>query len=275
VVLLVAGGWFATVWSRSSWDVQHVAGRPRIAGEAVTSTSRIEKGEWLETDGVSRARVSVGQIGRVDVEPNSRVQLVETGRAEHRLSLERGTIHAQIWAPPKFFFVNTPSAVAVDLGCAYTLQVDERGAGLLRVTHGWVGFERDGRESYVPQGAMCATRPDVGPGTPYYEDAPSGYGAALAILDFAPISDPRRAEAFATVVDTARRRDALTLWHLLTRGTPDERVRVFDRLSVLAPPPEGVTRAQVLAGDRAALERWWNALGVEVSTWWRFLKKKW
>ena len=110
--------------------------------------------------------------------------------------------------------------MAIDLGCEYTLQVDDAGAGLIRVTSGWVEFESDGRESFVPEGAMCATRPGVGPGTPRYEDAPSGYGEALTILDFERPDDPRRAAALDLVLSTARRRDALTLWHLLARGTP-------------------------------------------------------
>jgi hypothetical protein len=171
--------------------------------------------------------------------------------------------------------VNTPSAVAIDLGCEYTLQVDDSGAGLVRVTHGWVGFQSDGRESFVPQGAMCATRPGVGPGTPRYEDAPSGYGEALTILDFEAPDDPRRAAAFDLVLSTARRRDVLTLWHLLARGTAGERARVYDRLAALAPPPSGVTREDVLRGDRRALDRWWDALGLPAGTWWKFLKKKW
>ena len=41
------------------------------------------------------------------------------------MALDQGTIHARIWAPPKFFYVNTQAAVAVDLGCAYTLHVDD------------------------------------------------------------------------------------------------------------------------------------------------------
>jgi hypothetical protein len=106
-------------------------------------------------------------------------------------------------------------------------------------------------------------------------DAPSGYGEALMILDFAEAADPRRAAALDLVLSVARRRDALTLWHLLTRGSLDERGRVFDRLSALAPPPDGVTRDLVLSGDRVALERWWDWLGIEVSSWWRLFKKKW
>jgi hypothetical protein len=218
----------------------------------------------------------VGQIGRVDVMPNTRMQLVEAHKAEHRMALARGTIHARIWAPPYLFFVNTPSAVAIDLGCEYTLQVDDSGAGQIRVTLGWVAFEHDGRRSFIPEGAVGATRPGAGPGSPRYEDAPSGYGEALAVLDFEPVDDPRRAASLDLVVSTARRRDALTLWHLLVRGTPSERARVYDRLAALAPPPSGVTRDAVLRGERPALDQWWDALGIDNRTWWRLWKKnKW
>jgi hypothetical protein len=275
-LILVAGiAAFVLMTTRSSWGVQNIAGAPVVDGRTIQRRGRIDVGGMLVTDATSRARLSVAQIGRVDVDPNTRLQLIAARGREHRLSLERGTIHAQIWAPPKFFFVNTPSATAVDLGCAYTLQVDDTGAGLVRVTHGWVAFETDGRESYIPKGAVCATRPGVGPGTPRYEDAPAGYGAALDILDFAAPDDPRRAEAFALVVSAARPRDALTLWHLLTRGTTAERSRVYDRMAEIAPPPPGVAREAILTGDREALHTWWDSLDVETGTWWTLLKKKW
>jgi hypothetical protein len=95
------------------------------------------------------------------------------------------------------------------------------------------------------------------------------------VLDFAAPEDPRRAAALDLVLSAARRRDALTLWHLLTRGSLEERERVYERLAALAPPPNGVTRELVLAGNRLALDRWWDWLGIDTSTWWRLLKKKW
>jgi hypothetical protein len=274
VVLIVSATWFAAM-RRSGWAVQSVSGAPVIDGAAVTESGRLGIGEWLVTDGASRARIAVGRIGRVDVDPNTRVQLVESRGREHRMSLVRGTIHARIWAPPKFFFVNTPSATAIDLGCAYTLQVDDSGGGQVRVSHGWVEFESDGRQSFVPAGAMCATRQRVGPGTPHYEDAPSGYGEALTTLDFGRPDDPARRLALDLVLSRARPRDALTLWHLLSRGTPDERSQVCDRLTALAPPPAGVTCEAVLRGDRRALDAWWDSLGLGSSSWWWLLKKKW
>jgi hypothetical protein len=274
LAIVVGAGWLAIAWRSSTWSVNSVAGAPAIGDRAVVTQARLKQGEWLVTDNQSKARIAVGAIGNVDVDPNTRVQLIEAGR-EHRMALDRGTIHARIWAPPKLFFVNTRAALAVDLGCAYTLQIDEQGAGLLRVTSGWVGLEREGRDAYVPEGAVCALRNDAGPGTPRYEDAPSGYGEALAVLDFSSLNDPRRAGALDLVLSTARVRDAMTLWHLLIRGTLEERARVYDRLAALAPPPEGVTRELVLAGNRVALNRWWDHLGVDVRTWWRLFKKKW
>jgi hypothetical protein len=271
VLLVAAAGWY--VWTaRSAWSVQTIAGTP-VVGVTPSLPTRTEDvklrvGEWLVTDAVSRARVAVGNIGSVDVDPNTRVQLVEARGREHRMSLERGSIHARIWAPPKLFFVNTPSATAVDLGCEYTLQVDDFGAGLLRVLLGWVAFESGGREAFIPQGAMCATRPGVGPGTPRYEDAPAGYADALNRLDFGRPDDPQRGQALQAIVSSARPRDGLTLWHMLSRGTPAERGQVYDRLAALSPPPPGVTRTAVLAGDRRALERWWNAIGENTGSWW-------
>lgn len=273
-VVLGLGAWFLSGGIRGGWTVQHLAGAPRVDGIALDGDALLRRGGQLVTDDASRARIDIGRIGRVDVDPGSRVSLVTAGTREHRLSLERGTIHARIWAPPRFFFVDTPSAEAIDLGCAFTLQVDDTGGGLLRVTHGWVQFAYGGREAYIPQGAVGETRPGVGPGTPRYEDAPAGYAEALEQLDFGPADDVRRADALQTVLDTARPRDALTLWHLLSRSSSTERVRVYERLAELAPPPARASRAAVLAGDRRALDAWWDSLEIEGTSFWSRLKNR-
>jgi hypothetical protein len=276
-LLVVVGGiaWISLVQPRIGWAVESIAGAPIIDGRLVDGSARLGVGRWLTTDSESRARIAVGQIGHVDVEPNTRVQLVESRGREHRMALMQGTIHARIWAPPKFFYVNTPAAVAVDLGCAYTLQVQPDGSGMVRVTHGWVGFQHGDREAFIPEQAVCATRTGIGPGTPQYEDAPAAYTDALAILDFGGPQHPERAAALDTVLSQARRRDALTLWHLLQRGTHEDRARVYDRMSAIAPPPMGVTREAVLAGERRAIDLWWNSLGLDSTTWWRMWKKNW
>jgi hypothetical protein len=264
-LLVVSGLWLSARRPGASWEVTRLASTP--SGGTVAGVERLRVGEWLETDVSSRARVKVGAIGQVEIEPRTRLRLVDAGAASHRLALDHGVLHARIWAPPGRFFVDTPSAVAVDLGCEYTLAVDETGAGLLRVSSGWVGFEHEGRESFVPRGAACATRPGKGPGTPYYEDASDELKRGLADVDFGPAA--ARAEALRRVLATARREDALSLWHLLARLDGADRAAVYDRMAELVAPPDGVTREGVLAGDRRMLDRWWDALGLGTAGWWR------
>jgi hypothetical protein len=275
LILMAGTAWLTVLQPRIGWAVESLAGEPVVDGQPIDRNSRLAVGGWLETNTGSRARVNAGPIGRIVVEPNTRVQLVEARGREHRMSLAQGTIHARIWAPPKFFYVNTPAAVAIDLGCAYTLHVNADGSGLVRVTHGWVAFQNGERESFIPEQAVCATRPGVGPGTPRYEDAPDVYAAALDLLDFGDPSDPGRAAALDLVLSRARPRDALTLWHLLRRGSPEERTRVFERMTAVSPPPSGITREAILRGDRAAIDAWWNSLGLDSTTWWRMWKKDW
>src|SRR5262249_369032 len=146
-----------------AWSVARLEGVPRVGSRAVGDAGPLGVGQWLETDARARAQIDVAEIGRVHVDPHTRVRLVSARTGAYRMQLAQGTLHALIWAPPGQFFVDTPSSTAVDLGCAYTLQVDDTGAGLVRVESGWVGFEWRGREAFIPAGAVCATRPRVGP----------------------------------------------------------------------------------------------------------------
>lgn len=258
VALLIGGVWFFHARSsvKTSWDVASLDGAPRIESERFGVNGKLGVGEWLETDGASRAQISVGQIGRVEIEPNTRVRLVETEATNHRLSLSRGVMHATIWAPPRLFYVDTPSAEAIDLGCSYTLEVDDAGASFLRVTTGWVELDLHGRKAIVPAGAMCVSRPGTGPGTPYFEDATETFRTELAHFDFDKNDDAAQSRALTVLLAEARPRDALTLWHLLARTKDAERGHVYQRLAELAPPPAGVTREGVLRLEQKMLESW-------------------
>ena len=74
----------------------------------------------------------------------------------------------------------------------------------------------------------------------------------------------------------ARVKDALTLWHLLSRGTPEERGRVYDRMAALVPPPPGATRDAIIRGDAPQQrDEWWGKLGLDSASWWRIWKSPW
>jgi hypothetical protein len=261
-----------------SWDVARLEGSPRVGWHSLGEKSgpgKLGIGQTLVTDSSSRASITLDETGQVEVDSNSRLRLVINGPGHKRLSLERGTIHAFIWAPPGEFVVDTPSAVAVDLGCKYTLHVDDSGAGLLRTTMGWVGFKLNGHESFIPAGAVCKTRPKIGPGTPYMEDASASFQDTLSRFDFESITPAQRTALLGTILVDARKNDALTLWHLLSRVSDADRPGVYDRLAALAPPPSGVTREGILRLDRGMLDAWWSSFGFGEIWLWRTYERDW
>jgi len=256
---------------RPGWDVARLEGAPTINARSIQSQKgKLEVGQVLVTNASSRATITVAEIGEIQVDPGTRIRLVQTMRDRKRISLEEGTIHAAIWAPPGEFVVDTPSAVAVDLGCAYTLHVAPDGSGLLRTTLGWVGFHSNGHDSFIPAGAACPTHRTTGPGTPYFEDATESFRNALAQLDLATLTPESRSAALQTALSQARKDDALSLWHLLSRTQDADREKVFNRFAKLVPPPDGVTREGILRLDQHQLDLWWNALGLGDISIWRF-----
>ena len=257
---LAAAAVLAGVWlvrsQPAAWDLTALAGRPVVNTTPFVASGRLRVGDWLQTDDSSRALIAVGRIGQVEVRPETRVQLVVASADEHRLALARGTIDAKVDAVPRLFFVETPAGTAIDLGCAYTLQTDSLGKGLLHVTGGEVEFQTGQRSARVPLGAFTQIRPTVGPGIPYVEDAPEPLIRALIAFDF--VKGGARATRNALAV--ARPQDALSLWHLLQRVDPALRGLVYDRLAALVPPPPGVRRAAAIALDARALEGYWTKI---------------
>jgi FecR-like protein len=241
---------------RETWTVQRVAGAPRVNDAPLGGSGTMRVGQALVTDDSSRATIAVGGIGRVDVQPGTRVRLVRAEATDHRLALAYGGIHAKVDAPPRLFFVDTPAGTAVDLGCEYVLETDSSGRGRLYVTGGYVEFAWSGARSVVPIDAYAETRGHSPPGIPYVSDAPAALVAALDSFAFASGGTA----AVRAALGAARSEDAISLWHLLSRVDSSERGAVYDRLAILVPPPAGVTRAGALALDQKTLESYWGRI---------------
>jgi hypothetical protein len=267
--VLLAGGLFAVRRSTAApWTVVAARGTPIVrdaSGRAAGST--LARGGVVETDARSSATIAVGRIGRAALGPGSRLRLLGADASEHRLSLERGTMHASVDAPPRYFMVQTASALAVDLGCAYTLTVDERGNGALTVEEGEVELQLGTVRVAVLAGNTASLRDGRGPGLPYPVRASDSLRRAVAAYD----ADPSSTAALQGVIDAADARSTITLWHLLQRAEPAQRERAFARLAAISPPPATVTRERIIRGESGALQRWRTELqtawAVEPPVW--------
>lgn len=230
---------------------------------------RLVTGQRVST-GDARVTLEAEDFGEVNVEPHSELSVLEPRAGRQRMTLDRGRIHALIWAPPRRFVVETPSARAIDLGCEYNLSVDSSGNGLVSVETGWVAFQFHAAESFIPAGAACRTYRTSGPGIPIYEDAPAALAGAVSGFETGAGKD-----ALSMILASARPKDGLTLWHLLRRVRVEDRRRVFERFAQLVRLPAELKPDRVVALDPHSLDLCWNALELEDADWWREWRREW
>ena len=146
------------------------------------------------------------------------------------------------------------SADAIDLGCEYSLTVDDEGTGLLSVSYGSVSLEREKRAStLVVEGTSCKIG-ENGPGTPL------SLSANPALRKAADELDAGDGTAFDRLLAAAGDGDTATLWHVMRRMDPEERGRAWDRLAKIAPPPATAPRDAVVRGERPAIAAYKDAL---------------
>jgi hypothetical protein len=256
---------FLTPSAATAWQVAGVEGTARLGSSGAQVAMAVRSGQVIRTGDRSQVTLEADPVGRVDLGPDSELR----ASTSSNLLLRRGQLHAFIWARPRDFVVDTPSARAVDLGCEYTLNVNDTGDGLLRVSMGWVAFQYGGHEAFIPAGAECVTRRRSGPGIPFYEDASDSFRRGLEIYENGS------AAALPSILAEARPRDGLTLWHLLTRAAASDRGRVFDRFAQLVTLPPEATRDAAVRGDAQAIDLCWNSLNLQNTDWWRGWERNW
>jgi hypothetical protein len=199
-----------------------------------TADASFAVGEWVETKDAER-EILVGDLGRVTLAAQSRLQVKHVSDEETRLYLERGSLEAFVsaGARPRFFQVDTDAVRCVDLGCRYTLEVADDGDAKVRVVTGQVAFEDGKREVFVPAGAVCVAKKGRGSGTPRFEDAPPAVAKAFDAYDAASPDD--RPKLAAAALQTVRDdRDTLPAWHLLQDADAETARAAAARLELVA-----------------------------------------
>jgi ferric-dicitrate binding protein FerR (iron transport regulator) len=191
-------------------------------------------GGTLDT-GAHEAELAIADIGSAQLSPKTRVRLEGTSAERHQLFLERGKMHAFVSAPPRIFAVGTPSGQVTDLGCEYTLEVDDAGAGAIEVKSGMVELEAEGgRVIVVPAGARARLLAGRRASLPLTKSASPALVAAVG--DF----HAGTSAALDRILAAAQPGDAITIANLARIAPDDHKRAVLDRLAQLAPPPQGL-----------------------------------
>jgi hypothetical protein len=149
----------------------------------------------------------------------------------------------------------------------YTLEVAEDGSGLLKVSSGWVALQSGEIESLIPTDGLCKTKKSFGPGTPFFDDATSEFKTALDQFDF----NNDKSVALKNILNEAREKDALSLWHILLKVNEKEREITFNRLTELVEIPDGVTAEGIMDGNQEMMDVLWESLGYGSRSLWNYL----
>src|SRR3970282_1379952 len=60
IVLLAFGVRYGYRWTRPSWEVERIAGAPRVGSGVIREAGRLRVGEWLGADAASPGRIHGG-----------------------------------------------------------------------------------------------------------------------------------------------------------------------------------------------------------------------
>ncbi|QDU66757.1 FecR family protein [Engelhardtia mirabilis] len=229
-----------------------------LEGGAGSQLRRIERGDTIATGTGERLEIEVGDIGRLFLEPGSRLTVAEpTGEgAKHQLRLDLGTARASIVAQPRAFQLETPAGVAVDLGCVYRTEVRVDGTARVAVESGRVAFERSGQRILVPAGAEVEVATGAVFVLPVWSDDGDAIRELCRQLARPAVSPTGLAAGLVQLEAAGARRGSLALFHLLDH--PDQRVRLeaWRVLTRLVDPPVEATRERTLAGEASARRLW-------------------
>jgi hypothetical protein len=243
----------------STCEIASVRGAVRVNNAAVHQSASLKAGDRIEVGGDGEARIRVGTIGEIVVGPESLLSLTQFDR-RRRFMLERGSIEAGIIAAPYVFVIDTPFATAYDLGCAYKLEIAPEGDGRIEVTSGWVVLQNSETESLVGAGTIAEIRRGQAPGIPVRSAAFAAFSTEVRTISFDD-SPQARMQALMAILPNTTKEDVIMLVNLLWHVDPAGRGAVFDRLASFYPPPPGVTREQIVAGNWNLIRQWWTGLG--------------
>lgn len=244
----------------SYWKVTSLSGTPFISEEAMAKLDSIRDGEYIITNDSSRAELFITDIGKVLVEPNTKLMIVKGKDGRNKLSVIYGTIDADMKKVQEPVHVELPSAIAMDDGGSYKVTVDGSGDGLFYVKSGQVEVVSGNKQSVVPAGSLVMTKKDKGVGTPFSNLSSSVFKKALYNFDFGNCD----VSCVTTILNSANKNDAVSLVNMITQVEEQYKDRVYAKVASFVPPPHPVHRDSIPFIDEKEIEDWVTKIEADV-----------
>ena len=104
---------------------------------------------------------------------------------------------------------------------------------------------------------MCKISKTFSVGTPYFNDAITEFKEALNNFD----QNNDKRSALSILLKKSRKKDALTLWHILTKVNGIEKEETYKRITELVNIPSDVTMQGIMNDNKEMIAALWKAMG--------------
>lgn len=217
-----------------SWEVK----KSRISSTNFSeSFGNLEEDQLLETNSITRLEIQVPKIGRIFLEPDSKIKRLQA----NKIQLLQGSISAAKDGAKERLSIEVPGAEINDhyLGGNLKVTVTNSKVSLLEVVDGWVSFKDEYLESIVLANHMCKVIANSGFGLPYRNGTSQDLINAIDEYCFTNLGNE---EALISILTKADVKNTLTVWNLMKRVTRKQRdMVIYTMFGLLGNPPEGVT----------------------------------
>ena len=247
--------------NNSPWKIKTAEGRILINGKD-NSSGTISEGESLLSGDNSKAEILIPRLGSIVVYQNSIIVLKKAKDGDNRIRLEKGSIKIKNISEEPDFAVDLKNNSIIDQGGEYTVSVDEFENVNISVNFGFTEINNNNESYFLNEKYVCDIMNGNKPGIPYRSDAPDTLIQEIKKLDYNNGGN----NSIDNIISMAQKSDMLTLLAIIPRASQIKREVLFQTITNHFPPPENVTRMDILKADKKMLQIWWEAIKEQLKS---------
>ena len=247
--------------NNSPWTIKTAEGRILINGKD-DNTKIISEGESLLSSDSSRAEILIPRVGSIVVEQNSIIILKKAKDGDNRIKLEKGSVEIINVSEEPDFAIDLKNSSVIDRGGEFVVSVDEFENAKVLVNFGFTEINYKNESRFLSEKYVCDIMNGAKPGTPYSSDAPDTLIREIKEFDYNNGGD----NSIDNIISAARKPDMLTLLAIIPHASQVKREILFQTITNHFPPPENVTRMDILKADKKMLHIWWEEIREQLKS---------
>jgi len=247
--------------NNSPWKIKTSEGRVLINGKD-NNIGIIAEGESLLSSDSSETEILIPRIGSIVVYQNTIIILKKAKDGDNRIRLEKGLVKIKNISEEPDFAVDLKNSSVIDRGGEFTVSVDEFENAKISVSLGFTEIVNNNGGYLLSEKYICDIINGKRLGTPYRSDAPDTLIKEIKIFDYNNGDD----NSIDNIIATAQKPDMLTLLAIIPRASQTIREKLFQTITNHFPPPENVTRMDILKADKKMLHIWWEEIRKQLKS---------